>query len=270
MKQKRIYSVIASVAFHIILAVIIGLLFTEHYWTYDENAIDVNIIRTQSHRKVEYRTHRPVSLPTTQHTVNPKTVDLSNRTNLTTAVSSVNNPATIQKINTEIRIPDDVTVPNLQVATDLPHVTTRQSSAVVPPSVTPTMPKVKPDANVVVSPKPINPSGSGFTEFLDNTLPDATIKGKLSTTLRNPVMLPQGQLGGILTGTKDNLRGHIRIIRPQTFPIGLVARPDCPTCAYELDGQTHRNPCRHECCRWCIADYRPSHFGRTTPCNDRT
>ena len=213
MKQKRIYSVIASVVVHIILVAIIGLLFTEHYWTYDENAIDVNIIRTQAQRKVEYRTHRTVSLPTTQQTVTPKTVDLSTRTNLTTAVSSVNKPTTTQKVNTEVLIPDDVTVPNLQVAPALPNVTTRQGSAVVPPSVTPIIPRIKPNANVVVSPKPNNPSGSGFAEFLDNPLPDAHIKDKLSTTLRNPIMLPRGQLGGILIGTEDNLRGHIRIIR---------------------------------------------------------
>ncbi len=213
MKQKRIYSVIASVIVHIILVTIIGLLFTEHYWIFDENAIDVDIIRTQSQRKVEYRTHRNVSLPTTQHTVTPKTVDLSTRTDLTSAVSSVNNPTTTQKVNTKMPIPDVVTVPNLQVATELPNITTRQGAVVVPPSVTPTVPKTKPNANVAISPKPKNPSGSGFTEFLDNTLPDATIKNKLSTTLRNPVMLPQGQLGGILTGTEDNLRGHIRIIR---------------------------------------------------------
>lgn len=213
MKQKRIYSVIASVVVHIILITIIGLLFTEHYWTYDENAIDVNIIRTQPQRKVEYRTHRTVSLPTTQQTVTPKTVDLSTRTNLTTAVSSVNKPTTTQKVNTEVLIPDDVTVPNLHVAPELPNVTTRQGSAVVPPSVTPTIPKIKPNTHVVVSPKPNNPSGSGFAEFLDNPLPDAHIKDKLSTTLRNPVMLPRGQLGGILIGTEDNLRGHIRIIR---------------------------------------------------------
>ena len=213
MKQKRIYSVIASVVLHIILVAIIGLLFTEHYWIFDQGAIDVNIIRTQTQRKVEYRTHKSVSLPTTHQTVNPKTVNLSTRTNLTTGVSSVNTPTTRQKVNTEILIPDDVTVPNLQVATELPDVTTRQGSTVVPPSVTSTVPKTKPNTNVVMSPKQFNPSGSGFADFLDTPLPDTSIKDRLSTTLRNPVMLQQGQLGGILSGTKDNLRGHIRIIR---------------------------------------------------------
>lgn len=212
MKQKRLYSVIASVILHIIIVAIIGFFFTEHYWISDENAIDVNIIRTQLQRKVEYRTHRNVSLPTTQKTVNPKTVDLSTRTNLTTTVTSVRNPTTTQKVDTEIVIPEDVSVPNLQVTTELSEVNNVQDSKVVTPPVAPTVPKIKSDANVV-NPKHKNAPSSGFTELLDSTLLPENLKNNLNTKLRNPILLPQGELGGILSGTKENLRGHIRIIR---------------------------------------------------------
>ena len=213
MKQKRIYSVIASIVVHIILVAIIGLLFTEHYWIFDEEAIDINIIRTQSQRKVEHRTHRSISLPTTQQTVNPQKVEFSTRGNFPKTVTSFNRPTTHQEVDSDILHPTDVSVPNMQVETELPNVKTTQDPVVAVPTNPQTLEQLRPNANVVVSPKSNSTAGSGFTEFLDNTLPDNRIKDKLSTTLRNPVMLPQGQLGGILTGTKDNLRGHIRIIR---------------------------------------------------------
>ncbi len=213
MKQKRIYSVIASVIVHIILVAIIGLLFTEHYWMFDEDAIDVNIVRTTSQRNVVYRTHRSMSLPTTQQTVRPQNIEFTTRGNISQTVTSFNRPTTHNKVDSDVLYSSDVSVPNMRVDTDLPNVTMAQDSAVSAPSVPATAMKTKPNVNVVISPKPNNPSGSGFAELLDSPLPDANIKDRLSTTLRNPVLLPQGQLGGILSGTKDNMRGHIRIIR---------------------------------------------------------
>lgn len=213
MKQKRLYSVIASVVFHVILIAIIGLLFTEHYWIFDEEAIDVNIIHTKSQRNIEYRTHRSLSLPTTQQTVQPQKVERAARGNLPQTVTTFNRPTQHKKVDTDILYPSDVSVPNMRVDTDLPEVTTAQDTVVAVPSVPPTVMRTKPNANVLISPKLNNTSGSGFTEFLDSPLPNDSIKDKLSTTLRNPIMMPQGQLGGIITGTKDNLRGHIRIIR---------------------------------------------------------
>ena len=213
MKQKRIYSVIASVVLHIILVVIIGLLFTEHYWIFDEEAIDVNIIRTKSQRNIEYRTHRSMSLPTPQQTFRPQNVELTTRKNLPQTVTTFNRSTTQKKIDTDVLSPDDVPVPNMRVDTDLPDVTIDQDSAVAVPTNPSTVLKIKPNDNVVVSPKLNRTSGSGFTEFLDSTLPQRNLKNNLSSKLQNPVLLPQGQLGGILTGTKENLRGHIRIIR---------------------------------------------------------
>lgn len=213
MKQKRTYSIIASVVLHIICVVIIGLLFTEHYWIFDEAAIDVNIIRTKSQRNIEFRTHRSPSLPTTQQPFRPQNVELTTRKNLPQTVTTFNRSTTHKKIDTDVWSPDDVPVPTMRVDTDLPDVTTHPDSAVTVPTNPSTVLKIKPNDNVVVSPKPNRTSGSGFTELLDNTLPQGNLKTNLSAKLQNPVLLPQGQLGGILTGTKEKLRGHIRIIR---------------------------------------------------------
>lgn len=213
MKQKRFYSVIASIVVHIILIAILGLLFTEHYWIFDEEAIDVNIIHTKSQRNIDYLTHRSMSLPSTQQTVNPQNVELSTRENLPQTVTTFNRITTDNKIGPEIFEPSDVSVPNMRVDTELPNVSKTKGLEVVTPSVDSTVPRVKTDANVVISPKQNSTSSSGFTELLDRAVPHDNLRNTLSTKLQNPVMLPQGQLGGILAGTKENLRGHIRIIR---------------------------------------------------------
>ena len=211
------YAVIASVALHIIFAAIIGLFLTEQYWSVDEDAIDVRIVKAKSERTVTHRPHRTMALPSTQQNVTPQQVNLSTQRHLSQAVTSFKNPTTTeartQRDNTDVLRPDDVSIPNFQTETDLPDVSTAHDSKVVVPTVPSVSNRIKSPANVVVSPKPNTPLSQGFTELRDNTFSGDNLRDSVSTTLRNPILLPQGKLGGILSGTKENLRGHIRIIR---------------------------------------------------------
>ena len=212
MKYKRLHAVLLSVVLHLILAAIIGLLFTEHYWNPDEDAIDVRFVKSKMTRDTTRMAHRTRSLPTTEQPVNPMQVHLPPMDRLPQTESSIRN-RTMQPIyDTDVLTPDDVSVPNLQVKTDQQVINTVGSSDVLVPTV-PTAPtKVKSSA-AVASPKPSVTTPGGFTEFLDSTLPKEELKENLNVTLRNPVMLPQGQLGAILKGSGDELQGHIRIIR---------------------------------------------------------
>ncbi len=213
MKQKRTYSIIASIALHIILVGIIGLLWTEHSWMFDETATDIHIVHTPTQKNLMHRTHRREPLQTTQHTAHPQKIErITQRNFLQTVTTSDPHTPTKAVVDTDALYPEDMPAPNMRVRTALPDVTTTQAATRDPiPSAPSTV--IKPDINGIARPKPNTTSGHGFAEFLDRPLPDGNIKDKLSTTLRNPIMLPQGHLGGILSGTKDNVRGHIRIIR---------------------------------------------------------
>ena len=213
MKHRRLQAVIASVLIHLIIAAIIGLLLSDHYWALNDDAIDVRFVKTPPTRDNVQRTYKMVFSPTTQQTVNPLQVPLPSVSQLPTTDTSIQNPTTKPIYDTDMLNPTDVSVPNLQVESDQRVVNTVRRTPINVPTVPSSVAKIKPRSNVVISPKPNNPITGGFAEFLEGTLPDENLKGSINTNLKNPVMLPQEQLGAIIKGTGDNLRGHIRIIR---------------------------------------------------------
>ena len=94
MKHKRIHAVIASVLIHLIIAAIIGLLLSDHYWTLNDDAIDVRFVKPPPTRDNVRRTHKTVFSPTTQQTVNPLQVPLPSVSQLRTTDTSIQNPTT--------------------------------------------------------------------------------------------------------------------------------------------------------------------------------
>lgn len=212
MKYKRLHAVIVSVIVHLIIAAIIGLLLSEHHWTLNDDAIDVKFIKNTPIRDTVPRTHRTVVLPTTRQTANPLRVDIPSINQIPKTDTSIQNPTVTPMSDTDVLKPDDVPAPNLRVETQQQAINTARGTPIGVPTVPSTAVKIKSRPNVV-SPKSNIPTTDGFTEFLDDTLPDRNLQGNLNVTLKNPTLLPQGQLGAILEGTGDNLRGHIRIIR---------------------------------------------------------
>ena len=212
MKYKRLHAVIVSVIVHLIIASIIGLLLSEHHWTLNHDAIDVRFIKNTPIRDTMPRTHRTVALPTTRQTANPLRVDIPSINQIPKADTSIQNPTVTPMSDTDVLKPDDAPAPNLRVETQQQAINTVRGTPIGVPTVPSTAIKIKSRPNVV-SPKSNIPTKDGFTEFLDDTLPDRNLQGNLNVTLENPALLPQGQLGAILEGTGDNLRGHIRIIR---------------------------------------------------------
>ncbi len=214
MKYKRLQAVIASVLIHLLFAAIIGLLISEHYWTLNDEAIDVRFVKGTSTRNTVHRTHRTVPLPTTQQTANPSRINIPSVNQLPKVDTSIQSTTATPMYATDVLKPDDVSAPNLRVETQQQTVNTGQGTAIDVPSVPSGAPKIKSRPSAVISPKP-NASKTGrFADLLDSTFPEGGLRdGSLKVTLQNPVLLPRGQLGAILEGTSKNLRGHIRIIR---------------------------------------------------------
>ena len=213
MKYKRLHAVFASVVIHLIIAAIIGLFLSEHYWTLNDDAIDVRFVKNTPTRDTVHRTHRTVVLPTPHQTVDPLQVHTPSVNQLPKTDTPIQNATATPIYDTNVLKPDDVPAPNLRVETDQRAVDTVRETPIGVPTVPSAAVKIKSRLNAVVSPKSNAPTTGGFAEFLDNTLPDDNLKGNLNVTLQNPVLLPQGELGAILEGTSENLRGHIRIIR---------------------------------------------------------
>ena len=54
---------------------------------------------------------------------------------------------------------------------------------------------------------------TGLSEFLEGSLPTGGLGDGFDTAFRNLVRIPKEKLGGILEGTGNEIRGHIRLIR---------------------------------------------------------
>ncbi len=211
MKKKRIHAVIASVLIHLILVAIVGLFFTEQYWQFTDDSIDVEITKYRPKIYTPQRTNEIVLRDITQPQVNLLQTPMPSMFQAPINATSI--PHAIPTYNTDVLNPDAVSAPNLQLESTERSIGTVQRSGVVVPTVPSTPDKIKSRSPIVVSPK-LNTYGTeGFNEFLDTTLPDNNLKDNVTTDLRNPIMLPPRQLGAILKGTGKNVRGHIRIIR---------------------------------------------------------
>ena len=60
---------------------------------------------------------------------------------------------------------------------------------------------------------PTGTGNSGLSEFLDGSLPTTGVGDGFDTAFQNLVRIPKERLGGILEGTGNEIRGHIRLIR---------------------------------------------------------
>jgi hypothetical protein len=180
----------------------------------NDDAINVGFIKNTPRRDTVHRTPRTVSFSAIQKSTNPLQVPLSQINQLPKTDTSIQNVTTTPVYDTDVLKLDDVSAPNLQVETGQRAVNTVQETPIGTPAVSSTAMKIKSRPTAVVSPKSNTPTPGRFTELLDGTLPAGDLRGgNLNVTLQNPVLLPRGQLGAILEGTENNLRGHIRIIR---------------------------------------------------------
>ena len=208
MKQRRFRAVIASIGLHLLFALIVALLLSEQR-ALDNDAFQAILVKLNPTKiEMEIRpTHRTV-------TINPT---------LTTETSTPRPPTQVSHIR---QLPKEQRVPVRQVprfddaldpveVADVPTL-----SNVETPNAASSHSSVAPGGGAPIIERTTPPivqsrgtADTGFTEFLDGDLPTNGLGDGPDITLRNFVKIPKEKLGGILEGTGNEIRGHIRLIR---------------------------------------------------------
>lgn len=213
MKHKRLNAVIASVIIHLIIAGIMGLLISDHYWNINDDALDIRFVNTRSTRNTIQRTLQTMSRSPSQKPVHPMQVHIPAPNNIAKTDASFQITSPTPVLNTDMLDSADESTPILRTNTQRPDKTVKRipvGGTAVPSSAG----KIKTRPTATIRPQLNSSDTGGFAELLEGQLTQGRLTEDLNTTiLQNPVMLPQGELGAVLEGSGDDLRGHIRIIR---------------------------------------------------------
>ena len=208
MKQRRFHAVIASIGLHLLFAIIVALLLSEQR-ALDNDAFEATLVKLNPTKtEMEIRpTHRTVA-------VNPTLTIETSTPRTPTQVSHIRQlPKEQTAVIREVPRFDDALDP-VEVA-DVPTL-----SNVETPNTPSAHSSVAPGGGVPLIERAASPTvrsrgtaDTGFTEFLDGSLPTGGLGDGVDIALRNFVKIPKERLGGILEGTGNEIRGHIRLIR---------------------------------------------------------
>ena len=76
-----------------------------------------------------------------------------------------------------------------------------------------TAPTIERTTSPIVKSKETGTTDTGLTGFLEGSLPTGGLGDGADIALRNLVKIPKEKLGGVLEGTGNEIRGHVRLIR---------------------------------------------------------
>lgn len=212
-EKKRYQAVLASVSLHLLLAFILGLMLSEQRTinedTFDAAFFTLNPLREQLRpaRKVVTTRVAPIGETTTNQVSTP----LSPMNQLPRNKTSVARQTPTLTFDTDLLNPADVPVLSVDTAKR-----GAESAALSSVKAEPASPSVSVMWEGFVTPTPNPPrhtASTRLTEFLDGTLRGDELGKDFTDALRSGVRVPKGQLGGILEGTGQEFRGHIRLIR---------------------------------------------------------
>lgn len=213
MKQRRFHAAIASIGLHLLFVLIMALLLSGHRELNKDSFEATFVTLTPARTDVDIRpTRRTVS------TNIPLSREIpTNR--ILTQVSPVHQlPKNEREVVRQVAPLDlETDVPNpteMAIAPTLPSGETPNTSS-VHPSVTPReeAPIIEKGTSPVIRREGTNAAKTGLSEFLDGSLPTGGLGDGFDTAFRNLVKIPKEKLGGILEGTGNAIRGHIRLIR---------------------------------------------------------
>ena len=219
MKQRRFHAVIASIGLHLLFVIIAALLLSgqreRNKDTFEATIVTLNPSRTA----VEIRpTRRAVSTNT------PILSETSTETRVPTQASQIsqlpkNETEVVREvpplnIETDMLNPTELSVPPTLPNGRQPSAVSRQlrGGLVKPESSLTDNRKLKTD-NYSTRSRGTDTSKTGLSEFLDGSLPTGGLGDGFDTAFRNLVKVPKEKLAGILEGTGNEIRGHIRLIR---------------------------------------------------------
>ena len=218
MKQRRFHAAIASIGLHLLFVIIAALLFSGQR-ELNKDAFEATIVTLNPARTdVEIRpTRRAVSnipllraISNQQSAVGPKRF-LLDAGNLQAKTPLNRKPKTENRkpLETDMLNPTEVAVAPTLPNSETPN-TASIHSPIIPGKEAPVIEK---GASSAVRSRGTGTTQTGLSEFLNGSLPTGSLGDGFDTAFRNLVKVPKEKLGGILEGTGDEMRGHIRLIR---------------------------------------------------------
>ena len=213
MKERRFYAVIASVGLHLLFVIIAAVLLSGHR-ELNKDAFEATVV-TLNPAKTD------VDIRPTRRVVSPNT-PLLKATSARRVPTQVSPLGQVSKSETEIArqvLPLDIDTEVLNptavtVVPTLPSGELSNTSAGHPSIPT----REKAPIRAKGTPSLVRSGGTdaaktGLGEFLDGSLPTGDLGDGADIALRNLVKIPKEKLGGILEGTGNEIRGHVRLIR---------------------------------------------------------
>ena len=210
MKQRRFHAVAASIGLHLLFAIIVALLLSEQR-ILDNEAFEATLVKLNPTKtEIETRpTHRTV-------TVNPTLLPNTSTSRTPTQVSRIGQlpkaQTTIVRQGPQfddalapVEVTDVPTLSNIEVPNAASGSTSIPSGG--------GSPTIERSASPTIRSRGTDTANTGFTEFLDGSLPSGGLGDGADITLRYSVKIPKEKLGGILEGTGNEIQGHIRLIR---------------------------------------------------------
>ena len=209
--QYKHLAAIASIGLHLLFVIVAAFLFSGQRELNKDTFEAAFVTLTPARTDTPIRPTRRNVTVNTPHVTSTATVhapkQLSNLTQLPTEQTTVVRQIPQLEVDTDVLNPVEVTV-----SPAVPSVEKPSTSAAHPDGVS--VPEVR---GIERSSSPTVQRGTtgngGLSEFLDGSLPTAALEDGFDTAFRDLVRMPKGQLGGILEGTGNEIRGHIRLIR---------------------------------------------------------
>ena len=203
----------ASVGLHLLFVLIAALLFSGQRESNKDRFEASFVTLPPARRDAPIRpTRRNVTVSTPQ-------IETAARVHAPKQLSNLRQPLT-EKAGVVQNIPDiavdpDVLNPSeMAVSRTVPGVENSRTASVPPTGISVAeIPRLEKSRSSVVQRGTTGTESRGLSEFLDGTLPTTGLGDGFDTAFRTLVKMPKGQLGGILEGTGDEIRGHIRLIR---------------------------------------------------------
>ena len=212
LRHKR-HAAIVSVGLHLLFVVIAALLISGQRElnkdTFEADIVTLTPTRTDTRirptrRNVTVSTPQVETAATVQA---PK--QLSNLTQLTTEKTDIVREVPELTVDTDVLSPTE-----MAVSPTLPSAEKSRTSSAHPTDVSVTdIPTIEKSRSSLVQRGTSGTGNSGLSEFLDGSLPTTGVSDGFDTAFRNLVRIPKERLGGILEGTGNEIRGHIRLIR---------------------------------------------------------
>ena len=267
MRQGRFYGVTASIGLHILFAIIAALLLSEQP-ILDNDAFEATLVKLNpTETEIEIRpTHRTV-------TVSPMVTATVSAPRTPTQVSRIQRIPTAQaEIGQQMPQLDDTLEPvDVGEGPTLSNVETPGTSSgelsVAPGGSTPTIERA---TSPIVRSRGTGAADTGLSGLLDGSLPTSRLDDGADIVLRNLVKIPKEKLGGVLEGTGNEIRGHVRLIRLKHSLSDWWQGSDGDPCPHQVVREPHPDSRGHGFRRRRPTAHGSTDYGCTAYYYDRT